>query len=331
MKSYSVKSNAKRFARSIAAKHPQNIEAIEPVETSIIGMGWFPAVRIIGDVTDGFKVMVFDSYGADAVIHGLDTGEVVNEAEGIDPAILAEGDAGVYSIPAEDMSELADASGLKAAFDAVEPVTTGDLEAVDLMEPRASTDRRDVFTSGIRGGKTALQQAFVEEMLDAGHTVAVVTSQGDVDVRGAGAAKDITPTLETKDEAHAADAKTWAAAALLPPRVDSSREEIEARRAERRQRIDAEKAAGTFGAKPEKISKKKIVLDLMKREDGATQKELEDATGWQRHTLRGYIAGTLRKQLGAVGFAIECSRGSGEVPTRYFIEPVKAAGKGGEA
>ncbi|WP_281423815.1 DUF3489 domain-containing protein [Rhizobium laguerreae] len=108
-------------------------------------------------------------------------------------------------------------------------------------------------------------------------------------------------------------------------------EEIEARRAERRKRIEAEKAAGTFGAKAEKISKKKLILDLMKRDDGATKKELEDATGWQRHTLRGYIAGTLRKKLGAVGFAIECSRGSGEVPTRYFIEPVKVAGKGGEA
>ncbi|TCM71905.1 uncharacterized protein DUF3489 [Rhizobium sp. BK068] len=71
-----------------------------------------------------------------------------------------------------------------------------------------------------------------------------------------------------------------------------------------------------------KISKKKIVLDLMWRDDGATQAELETATGWQRHTLRGYIAGTLRKQLGAVGYAIECERGRDDVPTRYFIAKV---------
>ena len=44
-----------------------------------------------------------------------------------------------------------------------------------------------------------------------------------------------------------------AMAAALPPRVESTREEIDARRAERRARIDAEKAAGTRTASGDKV------------------------------------------------------------------------------
>src|SRR5450631_4280405 len=42
-------------------------------------------------------------------------------------------------------------------------------------------------------------------------------------------------------------------------------------------------------------SKAAKVLELLKRPDGATLQELMKATGWQAHSLRGFISGTLGK------------------------------------
>jgi hypothetical protein len=45
-------------------------------------------------------------------------------------------------------------------------------------------------------------------------------------------------------------------------------------------------------------SKTATILDLLKRPGGATAKELLKATGWQPHSLRGFISGTLGKRMG---------------------------------
>ena len=51
-------------------------------------------------------------------------------------------------------------------------------------------------------------------------------------------------------------------------------------------------------------SKKAEVLGLMGRTNGATLTEIMEATGWQAHTVRGFVAGTLKK----MGVAVESSR-----------------------
>ena len=51
-------------------------------------------------------------------------------------------------------------------------------------------------------------------------------------------------------------------------------------------------------AVPREFSKKAIVLDLMRRKDGATMAEIAKATDWQNHSIRGFISGNLTKKMG---------------------------------
>ena len=52
------------------------------------------------------------------------------------------------------------------------------------------------------------------------------------------------------------------------------------------------------GASPAREgSKKAIVLDLIRRKQGATLTEIMKATGWQAHSVRGFISGTLGTKL----------------------------------
>ena len=45
-------------------------------------------------------------------------------------------------------------------------------------------------------------------------------------------------------------------------------------------------------------SKQATVLQMLKRAEGATVRQICEATGWQAHTVRGTIAGAFKKKLG---------------------------------
>lgn len=47
-------------------------------------------------------------------------------------------------------------------------------------------------------------------------------------------------------------------------------------------------------------TKHALLVDLLRRKDGATIAEGVKATGWQPHSVRGAISGTLKKKLGLV-------------------------------
>jgi hypothetical protein len=61
------------------------------------------------------------------------------------------------------------------------------------------------------------------------------------------------------------------------------------------------------GARPDKVAKEKgvregskteTILALLKRPGGVTAKELMKATGWQPHSVRGFLSGTVSKKMG---------------------------------
>jgi hypothetical protein len=57
-------------------------------------------------------------------------------------------------------------------------------------------------------------------------------------------------------------------------------------------------AAATEAVSPAREGSKKLeVIDLMRRSQGATLAEIMELTGWQSHTVRGFVSGTLIKKL----------------------------------
>jgi hypothetical protein len=53
-----------------------------------------------------------------------------------------------------------------------------------------------------------------------------------------------------------------------------------------------------------------LMIELLGQDDGVTIAEIVEATGWQQHSVRGAISGTLKKKLGlTVSSEIEEKRG----------------------
>ena len=59
-------------------------------------------------------------------------------------------------------------------------------------------------------------------------------------------------------------------------------------------------------------TKQSLLVDLLRRDGGATVDEIGQATGWQAHSIRGAISGTLKKKLGLT-IASETVDGRGRV------------------
>ena len=73
-----------------------------------------------------------------------------------------------------------------------------------------------------------------------------------------------------------------------------------ANRATRGAREAKPRAARKETTTPREGSKKQIVLDLLSRRNGAMITEIARATGWQNHSIRGFISGNLTKKMGMV-------------------------------
>jgi hypothetical protein len=65
------------------------------------------------------------------------------------------------------------------------------------------------------------------------------------------------------------------------------------------------KAASADKPTPRARTKQALMIEMLKRPEGATVEQIAEATGWQYHTIRGAISGALRKKL---GLTVEATR-----------------------
>ena len=116
-----------------------------------------------------------------------------------------------------------------------------------------------------------------------------------------------TPPDSGVQAVEAPDPATGADSAATPARSKAKAKAAKPGRPER-----AEKPTPRAG------TKQALMIDLLKRPEGATVEQIAAATGWQHHTIRGAISGALKKKL---GLTIEATR------TRE-IGPNKSGAKG---
>ena len=85
------------------------------------------------------------------------------------------------------------------------------------------------------------------------------------------------------------------APAPLDPELDAAVTAAEARWAEEKQ----EQAGRVEGSpRTRQNSKQAQVIAMLQRPEGATVRQICEATGWQAHTVRGTFAGAFKKKLG---------------------------------
>jgi hypothetical protein len=86
-----------------------------------------------------------------------------------------------------------------------------------------------------------------------------------------------------------------------------------AKRQTRRKQAVGTRARTKAAAKGQ--TKQQVCLDLLNRPEGATVEELQTATGWQQHSVRGFLAGAVKKTLGLTLLSQKPAAG----PRRYRI------------
>jgi len=126
-------------------------------------------------------------------------------------------------------------------------------------------------------------------------------------------------------------ANPWAGAPVSEPkparrpRVAAHRAHVAPTRASSGHKARPAKKAnkGATSAKPPRKAtvarpgtKTAKVLGLLRRSGGASLKELRKATGWQAHSVRGFLSGALGKRM---GLAVASTQAAGE-ERRYLVK-----------
>jgi hypothetical protein len=96
-----------------------------------------------------------------------------------------------------------------------------------------------------------------------------------------------------------------------------------ARRSKRQNDPDQAAASTTRAAGGKKVTKSDAVLKLLRSTKGTTIAAMVDATGWQAHSVRGFLSGTVKKKM---GLAILSDAGKDGVRRYRIAQDIAKAG-----
>ncbi len=131
---------------------------------------------------------------------------------------------------------------------------------------------------------------------------ATATNNAAVAEQGANVAPEKASSKKGASQKKGATKAPKAAKKAAPPKKDAK--SAPAKAAKEKATKTASKPTKSADV-PREFSKKAIVLDLLRRKDGATMAEIAKATDWQNHSIRGFISGQLTKKM---GLTVESSR-----------------------
>jgi hypothetical protein len=139
---------------------------------------------------------------------------------------------------------------------------------------------------------------------DGGPERVVITSEGMATI---GAKREDEGQTTTPAEADTAPTPADAATAVEAP-APAAEADSAATPAKRKAKAKAAKPGKVAAAEkpaPRTGTKQAMMIELLKRPEGATVEQIAAATGWQHHTIRGAISGALKKKL---GLTVEATR-----------------------
>ena len=150
---------------------------------------------------------------------------------------------------------------------------------------------------------------------DGGPQRVVITSEGmaaigvEADGDEAPAAADTAPTAAEADSAVDAPAPATEAEGAQK-RAKTKPAKGRGKKAGTTARAASEPEADPAGETAEKPTpragtKQALMIEMLRRPEGATVEQIAAATGWQHHTIRGAISGALKKKL---GLTVEATR-----------------------
>jgi len=120
---------------------------------------------------------------------------------------------------------------------------------------------------------------------------AVITAQGENMIANT-AEPEMAPAAPPEPKVTKTGRARKRGANVAPKKAKSGKKATAAKKAPKTRKRQNKGASTRDG------SKAATILELLKRPGGATAKELMKATGWQPHSVRGFLSGTIRKKMG---------------------------------
>jgi hypothetical protein len=128
---------------------------------------------------------------------------------------------------------------------------------------------------------------------------------------------DLKPVKKFTDRKTAVNRIWRALQRLAPAREQASPAPHAAPVAPKKARMPKEATAPSGSPSARPGTKTAIVLELLRRPEGATLAELMAATGWQPHSVRGFLSGGLGKKMGLTVESLKTAEGA----RAYRIKP----------